>query len=131
MRGTFRVPERVYGPPDQFGYRQMLHAAGSHIPWAQAVAEGLVSGDAVPAEEVPFVVPHNVYDEGPDGRRLVHREGAVISLADAVRLGLVAPPADADADPTDPEPETADVDAMVAPQVGKRVRTTKVANPET
>lgn len=125
MRGTFRVLERVYGPPDQFGYRQMLHAAGSHIPWAQAVAEGLVSGDALPAEEVPFTVPHNVYDDGPDGRRLIHREGTMISLADAVRLGLVAPPADA------AEVDVAGVGAMVGPQVGKRVRTTKVSNPET
>jgi hypothetical protein len=136
MKGTFRVPERIYSAPDEFGYRQLLHGAGDEIPWATAVAEGLVAGDAVPAEAVPFIVPHNVFDEAPGGgRRLMHREGTVISLADAVRLGLVAPPADVAAEPAPdvPEPpvEAAEVEPLVTPQVGKRVRTTKLPNPKT
>lgn len=124
MAGGFRVPERTYSAPDEFGYRQLLHGAGDEIPWEVAVAEGLVTGDAVPAEAVPFVVPHNVFDEAPGGgsaRRLLHREGTVISLADAVRLGIVAPPADV-------EPAA---DPLVTPQVGKKVRTAKVPDPGT
>lgn len=113
------------------------------IPWAQAVAEGLVSGDAVPAEEVPFTVPHNVYEELPGGRRRrLHREGSVISVAEAVRLELIAPPVAMASDPEKPEPEQAeepkaegaDVEAMVTPQTGRRrgrPRTTKAPDPET
>jgi hypothetical protein len=138
MGGTFEVPRRIYSAPDEFGQRQLLYAAGAHISWAEAVKVGLTDGDAVPAEEVPFMVPHNVYDDGPAGQRLVYREGTMISLADAVRLGLVAPPTDVAPEepasdvPADGDPAgTSEVDPLVSPQIGKRVRTTKPPDPAT
>jgi hypothetical protein len=89
VEATYRVPRRIYGPADQYGHRQLLHAEGSFISYEEAVAAGLTEPGALPAEAVPFVIPHNVYEDGPTGRVLRAREGTVTTLAEARRLGLV------------------------------------------
>jgi hypothetical protein len=90
VEATYRVPRRVYSPPDEFGHRQLIHAEGALISFDEAVAAGLTKPGALPPESVPFTIPRNVYEDGPTGRVLVAREGTVTTLAEARRLGLVS-----------------------------------------
>lgn len=90
-RAAFRVSERIYSEPDQRGRRQLLHGAGSVIPWDEARRLGLVGeGESVPAAQLQVQLPVDLYepDDLTGGRRLVHRAGTVVTLAEAERLGL-------------------------------------------
>ncbi len=87
--GTFTVPERTYTETGSAGHRRLKYRKGQKISWEEAVAEGFTERDGVRDEDVQVRVPFNIYSESQNGvRRLIHRAGTTISLAEARNHGI-------------------------------------------
>ena len=124
--GRFKVQERVYTTRAD-GSRVLKYAKGKEISFDEAIAQGLVDPDHVPAEAIQAILPRDVYENG----RLVGRAGKVVSLADLERYGFMmsevetAAKSEGEGEPDDGEPSSPAPDAA-----SKKVRTTKVPAPE-
>ena len=140
-RAVFRVAERIYSEPDARGRRHLLHGAGKRIPWDEAVQLGLVSPDAVPADQLEVRLPVDLHepDDRTGGRRLVHRAGSVVTLAEAERLGLrigasgeveVDEEAEVEKEKPEPKREAPEKPPARRPGAGQPPRTTKQPAPQ-
>lgn len=130
-RGAFRVAERVYGEPDEFGHKQLLHAAGAVIPWTRAVDLGLVAEVDVPDGQVIVQTPVSLYDDdGTGGRVLVHRAGSMIPADEFERLRPRAAEQDSPDSEPPPERERPAPAERSRPGAGQRTRTTKQPGPD-
>lgn len=128
--GRFKVQERVYTTRSD-GSRVLKHAKGKEISFAQAIAEGLVDPNHVPAEAIQAILPRDVYENG----RLVGRAGKVVSLADLERFGFVTSndheEVDEMVDDDSKDDKSGASDSPVrTTDSPKKVRTTKVPAPE-